>query len=733
MLRHPRAAALAGHPSSSSSSSSDIRPISTASSSFTTTTTTTANGNPSTHLPRHPSLYSEYGAADSGLGSVTASQLDAAYDALRSGSRPPAATDKRGSQDLRDEARRMAEELFASSFGDDAPTRYGHGPRAGHIVAPTRMDYTETMTPAFGDGREGGGTRTPPRTGSPGPPRTGSPGPPRTGSPGPPRASPNHSRQNSTEKKTVTMAEPWQASSQQHSHGTEKHLNNMMDTLDRWNGYPPPGPWIIPTAAIQLVESAVQHPTRDPEAKASRTFVLHTPSRPYVLRAPTAAEFRRWTFLLSRMSARGGDAPGFSRRSMALLAPRDGDEDPDAEEEGGEETMPALVPAAGPTGTRSAPTTVDPAHPGLARMHAWRSSVLDLVGRDAGAGGNVMSVGDAGGGGVPTIERGVRGQPPREFGGGFRGPSPGGGDSRFTTPSPSQSYPKPVPLRPDQLQPPDGRVMRGPTIFGAAIAAGVHPTTPMMPGETVPVRESPVLKKGASLRQLSRTQDRMSMVSQDGYAVPAGVVTRLPAHLQTPTTPTSPLATPRSPAGRPAQPNTPSNTPASSFPVVAAAAAVAFGSSPPGSRRPSAESSAEPPSASLDAGSLAIALDPSAAADLARTCESLLRVLRRLRGDDSADGAPPHTGVWPSRGFAEGFAGVSVPHFAGRVGAHLRGCGRNGVAARVEEAVREWEEVVGGEGMEGRGGREWWRGEEVGRRVRGLEGVVGEVMRLVGK
>jgi hypothetical protein len=41
-------------------------------------------------------------------------------------------------------------------------------------------------------------------------------------------------------------------------------------------------------------------------------------------------------------------------------------------------------------------------------------------------------------------------------------------------------YRMPVPLQPGERKAPGGRVMKGPTVYGAAIAAGVHPLTPVM-------------------------------------------------------------------------------------------------------------------------------------------------------------------------------------------------------------------------------------------------------------
>ncbi|KAJ3150153.1 hypothetical protein HDU89_003241 [Geranomyces variabilis] len=59
--------------------------------------------------------------------------------------------------------------------------------------------------------------------------------------------------------------------------------------------------WIIPTSSILSVRSLIQHPAPMPNAKKARTFIIRTRRRDYTLCAPTPEEFRRWTFLLSRL------------------------------------------------------------------------------------------------------------------------------------------------------------------------------------------------------------------------------------------------------------------------------------------------------------------------------------------------------------------------------------------------------------------------------------------------
>ncbi|KAI8919194.1 hypothetical protein DFJ77DRAFT_265846 [Powellomyces hirtus] len=59
--------------------------------------------------------------------------------------------------------------------------------------------------------------------------------------------------------------------------------------------------WIIATSSILSVRSLVPHPHPMPQTKKARTFIIRTRARDYTLCAPTAEEFRRWTFLLSRL------------------------------------------------------------------------------------------------------------------------------------------------------------------------------------------------------------------------------------------------------------------------------------------------------------------------------------------------------------------------------------------------------------------------------------------------
>ncbi|KAJ3104742.1 hypothetical protein HDU97_008921 [Phlyctochytrium planicorne] len=502
--------------------------------------------------------------------------------------------------------------------------------------------------------------------------------------------------------------------------------------------------WIIPTASMQSIQTPSAS-SKDPESKAARTFIIRTQSRDYVLRASTAAEFRRWTFLLSRMSAAGGDAASVMNGSGGNLV-RDNDEDDDDEsdnEDGGEQEVDAQNQPYIKDQRFGGPPVVDLLHPSLARMGTWQRSVADLLGRDQDAGTNVMSVSNSEG--VATIERGLSNRmsrltfsstqssdlgyyhpshppthlippvpalpssipttrPTRSDSLSSRSRSRSNSASSTTRqPFPQQpvppvpplpananqrSYPMPVPLRPDQLQPPNGRIMKGPTIFGAAIAAGVHPTTPLMPGakDVIAVEgsgsptpgmgrnnDSVPLKKGASIRQMNRTQDRMSIISSDGFAIPASFPTK---PVTTPYHP-SPLSSMTTTSLRPQQPQ------------------------PQQSQQPQLQT--EPPP---------ILLDPQTLQDLDKSCQSLLRILRRIQGDDTDETSPnpltrrnptptnplqstltipyPTPLTPPTYDFIHRFTTISVPHFTHRIRTHLQAGGRRALVEKMEEVDEEW-------------------------------------------
>ncbi|KAJ3108725.1 hypothetical protein HDU97_000123 [Phlyctochytrium planicorne] len=639
------------------------------------------------------------------------------------------------------------------------------------------------------------------------------------------------------------------------SHNGDRSESSNPDIYTKYYHMPK---WIIPTAAMLSVQSLVS-PSMDPESKAARTFVIHTHNRNYVLRAPSAAEFRRWTFLLSRMSAIGGD-------SASVMAPtnglgglvRENDED---EEESDDEVEGRHV---GPTSADmrmmedldlvQPPVVVDPSHPSLVRMGTWQKSVADLLGKDQDARASVLSVSNSEG--TTTIERGLSNRlsrlttssmsehqiiaptqpmPPfpaslpqpqqpdsqqqphqqmfqnqpvpsspqqhqsqyqipnspqeqdfqRQQGQGFspqyQPPSQQGTPqpSNFAQNSPGRirseslssrarsdsnasarpmlgplppmpnlpnmpvsprggNYPMPVPLRPDQLQPPNGRQMKGPTIFGAAIAAGVHPTTPLMPGkddrnglqslhspsptpskqsfmqqplspqqlhqqspfqqqlpqppqhqeqpynqhqqfQQLPpqpqqqplVSDSPPLKKGSSIRQVNRTQERMSIISADGLAMPVGFGSRAP------------------PAA-----NGPAFSPMHSSPLANPSA----GPEPRGLIGVAPEETF-------------IALDPLSLQDLDRSCAAVIRILRRIQGDDSDESSPeaqtrrnpvsplqvpsrsvpfPTPLMPPTLDFIHRFADVSIPHFTDSIAVHLNASGRTGLLSKFDAMAEEW-------------------------------------------
>ncbi|KAI8845576.1 hypothetical protein BC829DRAFT_277619 [Chytridium lagenaria] len=233
------------------------------------------------------------------------------------------------------------------------------------------------------------------------------------------------------------------------------------------------------------------------------------------------------------MSAAGGDSASLipsNRELTAMVRDNDEVEDEDDDDDNDQDASePHPLPPQQPR-----QVVMDPTHPSLARMGAWQRSVADLIVRDQAAGTSVMSVSNSDG--TTTMERGLTNRRSRLTNSsgseGYRYPpltagappvpaipqtfpqnlKPTRGDSLNGRPNngtpPRPNYPMPVPLRPEQLQPPDGRVMKGPTIFGAAIAAGVHPTTPIIgpggggsrdgpsPASDVGDTPSPPLKKG---------------------------------------------------------------------------------------------------------------------------------------------------------------------------------------------------------------------------------------------
>ncbi|KAJ3237416.1 hypothetical protein HDU81_009514 [Chytriomyces hyalinus] len=100
--------------------------------------------------------------------------------------------------------------------------------------------------------------------------------------------------------------------------------------------------WIVPTSTITSIRTLVPFPPKDPNSTIARTFVIQTIDRDYVLRAPTAELFNRWTFLLSRMSASGGDHGFVDERRRQILEAEDermqdeedGNEDEDEDDAG---------------------------------------------------------------------------------------------------------------------------------------------------------------------------------------------------------------------------------------------------------------------------------------------------------------------------------------------------------------------------------------------------------------
>ncbi|KAI8621831.1 hypothetical protein BC830DRAFT_77286 [Chytriomyces sp. MP71] len=228
--------------------------------------------------------------------------------------------------------------------------------------------------------------------------------------------------------------------------------------------------WIIPTSSISSIRTLVPHPPRDPSSAVARTFIIQTLDRDYVLRAPSAELFSRWTFLLSRMSATGGDhgvldetrvtANGgmmYTDDDPQFVEAEDEDDDLDdqgpysATGRGGDPYLsrqqqpplqhdefmnsPFITRADQPQPyyagqqaqyqqpqqqqhqqlnqyrSQQAPPQIDIdiTHDALPRLDEWHKSISDLIDRDSAARNSMLTVSAAGSGSLdrpPTIERG---------------------------------------------------------------------------------------------------------------------------------------------------------------------------------------------------------------------------------------------------------------------------------------------------------------------------------------
>ncbi|KAI8812506.1 hypothetical protein BJ742DRAFT_21043 [Cladochytrium replicatum] len=148
--------------------------------------------------------------------------------------------------------------------------------------------------------------------------------------------------------------------------------------------------WIIPTQDVESVRAVVKQPAKDPEAAQSRTFVVRTAKRDYVLRAPDAMEFQRWTFLISRMSAAAkleiAEANAAAESNEATSPTGQTVEDDDDDGINYPETIRRNTTAnGGMTLQRQGPQNTR-------RMSTWAQSVEELMGRDPGARVSMMSL-----------------------------------------------------------------------------------------------------------------------------------------------------------------------------------------------------------------------------------------------------------------------------------------------------------------------------------------------------
>lgn len=143
--------------------------------------------------------------------------------------------------------------------------------------------------------------------------------------------------------------------------------------------------WIIPTSHIISIRSIVRQPPSDPNTKKARTFIVRTRLRDYTLLAPTADEFRRWTFLLSRV-AKGADEGNNAMGHYETYPPRRGS--------GGVQDGVTVGRGFEERERRGWNDNVAGGwHPSLDKVEVWRRSVWELVERDRGAIPSFLEVG----------------------------------------------------------------------------------------------------------------------------------------------------------------------------------------------------------------------------------------------------------------------------------------------------------------------------------------------------
>jgi hypothetical protein len=330
--------------------------------------------------------------------------------------------------------------------------------------------------------------------------------------------------------------------------------------------------FVIPVSQILRVRSLIQHPPRDETHKLARTFIVeilinealadslqgtdsNAKVKEIILQAPTVEEYKRWTFLLSRVSRCGGDDAVYDPKGWGLninqaqnngwYGSGDGD---DSDDDNGNEDSAMITGRVSGTLSNTGEFTVDYASSSIKRLDVFQESVKEMLNFNPPSKKNTMGIyfpdeiagqdsqylcdlrnviaepgwqSALAGSRVSYMERimpqnsssssssiapmspvfAQQQQQPQQTQGQLQDQersmpqTPDFNNNMLSAPSNS----KPGSIRSDltnnvtgpggpetssngEIITPDGRVMKGPTIFGAAIAAGVHPTTKILGG-----------------------------------------------------------------------------------------------------------------------------------------------------------------------------------------------------------------------------------------------------------
>ncbi|KAJ1543218.1 hypothetical protein HK096_008677, partial [Nowakowskiella sp. JEL0078] len=128
---------------------------------------------------------------------------------------------------------------------------------------------------------------------------------------------------------------------------------------------------------MQSIRAIVPQPPKDPESADGRTFLIQTKLRDYILRSPTGVEYRRWTFLLSRMSKVNhiGTVPRNSIRITDDLEYPENEDDPEKIKRYTSQS--AIVQALKPSSKR---------------MSTWQESVGELMNADPESRKSIVSI-----------------------------------------------------------------------------------------------------------------------------------------------------------------------------------------------------------------------------------------------------------------------------------------------------------------------------------------------------